>query len=1037
MAWNDYNFRNSALDDAFLEEWKAAGGRGVIGRREECDCVVTEVRYPKPDMADPSYERCILKVTRLGDNHSFTLKGPFGVVPYPGARFTATGTWNTQSYNGREWPVFAMDSCKILPVEDLKDIESYLSSGLIRGIGPVLASNIVKKFGKDTFHILDENTKIVNEAKARREQEKEEQEDEEKEEASTKKKKKKEAPLSRGSPLLKVDIIGEERAVRIAQAWEEQSSIRDIMLFLKSHDIPNGLATKIFRQYGPDSVKTLTENPYRLADDLDGVSFLTADKLSLSIAPDSFWKSEDRIRAAINHILKETANTKGDTYSTKEYVANECWRLLNNSIVEWTTQNFRRHGTVTAGNEDKEVTYDQILNVLKEESEHIVFSGPNDARVYSRRLYDNEQFIAQRLTELLTAPSKKKGAEPDFEKLEAACGGDSFHFDESQKEAVRLACSSNVCVITGGPGTGKTTTMKGVVEAAVLDGTKKLLFAAPTGKAAQRLSEATGREAKTIHRLLGFGPKGFAFNEKNPLSTTSGLLVIDESSMIDLSLMTHLLKAIPASKKPLRIVFVGDVDQLPSVGTGTVFRDLIESGKIPVARLSSIHRQKEGSYIITNAHAINKATYNNKPELTMPDTLTGDFSFIDVQEKDHNGKVVQGVVHNKVIGIVDELLRKKVAPNDIQVLCPSRGSSAGVTGMNASLQPMLNNPAAKVVATKNIGNTKVEFRVGDRVMQTRNNYTWNVFNGDVGTITGTTKDPDGKTLIKISFADTNIQARPQDFGDIDLCYGTTIHKSQGSEYPYVVIPVSNSDQFQLNKNLLYTAVTRAKKHCILVGDRELFLKSICKPGTRRNSALAEAIEAGTNEEILRNLWEKETVKAKFCRLYDDSIYVGPTSGSPFVVDGVSEDNNGERTVVKNGRYNVADSHGSLKMREWSSQPLGVSIATGKAVSASPAPAPAYNPVELVKRQLDAAVQSGKILGAGDFHDGWFLVKTKSGKYNFMDVQKNLITQNPFDAATEFRNGKAVVEREGKSITINAAGRILNIKDLNNGMKGPN
>ena len=726
---------------------------------ETIRCKIERILFPRGNQAQPENGYAIVAASakKNDKNDIFSakdeimMKGPMPGV-HVGADVTVGGEWKTDRY-GRTFVVTSYE--ENMPTS-LEGIRNYLSSGLIRGIGPSLAYLIVEKFGEKTLDILDDDPQRLRE----------------------------------------VSGIGRKKLDSIIEAWSEQKGIRDVMIFLKQYDVTNALAAKIYKKYKDESIHVMKTDPYRLADEIDGVGFLTSDKVALSMGVSR--GDESRLKAGVKFVLKENAEKKGNVYCHRNDLVKETLKLLNNEVA----------GDAAVPAKDLE---DLISRMDKELSR----DGENGERIYLPVFRGVEDAVARRLG-VMAVRDGGKDSSVDFGKVEAKCG---VSFDDIQKDAIELADRSSVCVITGGPGTGKTTTMRGVIAAAE-SRREKVLLAAPTGRAAKRLAETAGKEAKTIHRLLEYSPEGFQRDEDNPLE--GDLLVIDESSMLDLMLMNSLLKAIPPH---MRTVFVGDVDQLPSVGAGTILRDIIGSGVIPVVRLTRIFRQAQGSLIVANAHAINQGRQPVMQTNLSPDA--GDFCFIERSDEQRVVEDIRTLVSSYIPETFD------VRRSDIQVLSPMRKGLLGTVSLNRILQEKLN------AGSQGLRRGETEFRVGDRVMVTKNNYELDVFNGDIGKVTSV--DMEDRSL-KVDFGDGDVLMSGADLDDLDLAYCTTIHKSQGSEYPVVIVPVVSSHYVMLMRNLLYTAVTRAKTLCVLVGEKRAVDIMVNNNAIlKRNSALAEKL----------------------------------------------------------------------------------------------------------------------------------------------------------------------------------------------------
>ena len=588
--------------------------------------------------------------------------------------------------------------------------------------------------------------------------------------------------------LLEVPRLGKKRMEKIRDSWEKQKDIKEVMLFLQGHGVSTAFAAKIYRKYEKESIAKVKENPYQLADDIWGIGFKTAD----SIASKMGYEKNDprRCRSGILYALNELAD-EGHVYAEPEQLVEAATKLL----------------------EAEETPVRQALASMMEAKDVI---ADNDV-VYLPPFYHAENGSAKRLQSLLadtTLSNSDIAAEPEAE-YGVKSGG--IVYDEVQQAAIQQALDSKVMVLTGGPGTGKTTTTQGII-AAFKARHMSILLAAPTGRAAKRMTEATGMEAKTIHRLLEYNPMdGYKRNDENPLEGNA--LIVDECSMIDILLFYNLMKAIPSN---MRLILVGDIDQLPSVGAGNVLRDIIDSQQIPVVRLTRIFRQAQSSRIVMNAHAINAGQFPN-----IRNGLDTDFFFINQEDADEMVKLI--------IGLVRDRLPKKYGypPKEIQVLTPMQRGSVGAGNLNIELQNAL-NPTGSSLARG--GYT---FRQGDKVMQIRNNYDKNVFNGDIGYITAV--DTNERTLT-VTFDSRLVEYDITELDEIVLAYAVTIHKSQGSEFPVVVMPVTMKHFVMLQRNLIYTGITRAKKICVLVGTTKALAYAI-KQNTvsKRNTKLKERL----------------------------------------------------------------------------------------------------------------------------------------------------------------------------------------------------
>ncbi|MBD5275327.1 MAG: ATP-dependent RecD-like DNA helicase [Bacteroides sp.] len=586
--------------------------------------------------------------------------------------------------------------------------------------------------------------------------------------------------------LLEVPRLGRKRVEKIRESWEKQKDIKEVMVFLQGYGVSTAYAAKIYRQYQKEAIKTVQENPYQLADDIWGIGFKTAD----GIASKMGYGNNDprRCRSGILYTLNQLAED-GHVYAESEQLVTAAKELLQ---------------------ADEEPIRKAMADMI--EAKDLI---QDDEVIYLPPFYYAESGSAKRLTSLLVNDvSDDIAAEP-----ETAYGmkKSEIVYDEVQQAAINQAMESKIMVLTGGPGTGKTTTTQGIIEAFKARG-KQILLAAPTGRAAKRMTEATGMEAKTIHRLLEYNPMdGYKRNDENTLE--GDVLIVDECSMIDIMLFYNLMKAIPAN---MRLILVGDIDQLPSVGAGNVLRDIIDSRQIPVVRLTRIFRQAQSSRIVMNAHAINAGHFPN-----ISNGRQTDFFFIKAEDAD------------SIPGLIVSLVRDRLSraygynPKEIQVLTPMQRGNTGAGNMNIELQSAL-NPNGDALTRG--GYT---FRRGDKVMQIRNNYDKNVFNGDIGFITAV--DTNERTL-SVVYDGRVVEYDVTELDEITLAYAITIHKSQGSEFPIVVMPVTMKHYVMLQRNLIYTGITRAKKICVLVGTTKALAYAIHNQTvSKRNTRLKERL----------------------------------------------------------------------------------------------------------------------------------------------------------------------------------------------------
>jgi exodeoxyribonuclease V alpha subunit len=629
-------------------------------------------------------------------------------------------------------------------------IEKYLGSGLIKGIGPVMAKRIVKKFERETLDIIEQEIEKLTE----------------------------------------VDGIGSKRIEMIKKAWADQKEIRQVMLFLQSRGVSSAYATKIFKTYGNEAIEIVQENPYRLATDIFGIGFLTADRIAekLGFAKDS----ELRAEAGILYVLNQLADD-GHVYYPLQPLMKECQEVL-----EVDPEILSK--ALTSLNANQNIVIEDVGAKISD-----------DQAVYLAKFHLSETNIAARLKALINAPKSIRAIDPD-KALQWVQKQLDITLAPKQVEAVKRAVTDKVLVITGGPGTGKTTIIKAILNIFSQCGIK-IMLAAPTGRAAKRMSEATGQPAKTIHRLLEYSIQkgGFQKNDQTPLKCD--LLIIDEASMIDTILMHHLLKAIPPKAT---FILVGDVNQLPSVGAGNVLHDIIASGSVPVMELNEIFRQARESLIIVNAHKINQGQMPGfKPSVHK----LADFYFIEQEEPE------------KVLGIILELVKERIPKrfgfdpiDDIQVLTPMHKGMVGAGNLNLELQNALNP------GLDSLSRGGKNFRINDKVMQVQNDYEKEVFNGDLGRIVRINLEAQEVT---IHFDGKKV---PYDYPDLDevvLAYAISIHKSQGSEYPAVVIPILTQHYVLLQRNLIYTAVTRGKKLVVMVGSQRALAIGIGNDKTRK------------------------------------------------------------------------------------------------------------------------------------------------------------------------------------------------------------
>ena len=667
-----------------------------------------------------------------------------------GEHLEVVGEWMNHPRFG---PQFKLSQYRIIMPATAEGIQKYLGSGAIKGIGPVTAGRIVERFGERTLDLLD-------------------------------------ADLDR---LLEVEGIGSKRLKLIRSSWKAHRGIRELMVFLQGHGMGPALAVKIFREYGNRSLDVINKNPYRLATDLYGVGFLTADRLAQNLGFDT--ESVLRAEAGILYVLQGLGD-QGHVCYPEALLLERCEDLLQISreVIERAVRGLMDRGLAAVE----------------------AFGDPPENHAYLKRLYLAEKGVSNGIWDLIRsgAPMPLMGWDTLIPWVRKRLG---FDLATRQKEAVKTALLNKVTVITGGPGTGKTTLIKAIIEIMKRRG-QTVLLTAPTGRAAKRLAQSSEQEAKTIHRLLEFSPmeKTFKRNQDHPLR--ADVVVVDEASMVDITLMYCLLRALPPEAV---LVLVGDVDQLPSVGPGAVLKDIIDSGKVPVIRLDRIFRQADESMIVVNAHRVNAGKW---PIMhTEAGNETPDFYFFERNQED---RLLESLLDLCTVRVKNHFGFDPMS--EVQVLTPMNRGAVGVHNLNVELQKVL-NPGEIELKRGDTG-----FRTGDKVMQLRNNYDKEVYNGDIGKVLAIDRE---ERAVLIEFEG---RVLPYDFSDLDevaLAYAISIHKSQGSEYPVVVVPLLMQHYMLLQRNLIYTAITRGKKLVIILGQRKALEMAIHNDKTRKRFSL--------------------------------------------------------------------------------------------------------------------------------------------------------------------------------------------------------
>ena len=702
---------------------------------------------------------CVLRIKVRGQRDLVTVVGSAAVVS-AGEYVECEGLWSNDRQHGLQ---FKAQYLRVVPPSTLEGIEKYLGSGMVKGIGPHFAKKLVQSFGEAVFDVIEQEP----------------------------------------DKLLELEGIGPKRKERVTQAWAEQKVVREIMVFLQSHGVGTARAVRIYKTYGEQAVERVRENPYRLALDIHGIGFKTADAISqrLGIPSDSLIRAQ----AGVRHMLQEIAG-QGHCAAHLEKLRESTAQMLEvpEQLVETAIE--------------AELAEENLIRETIE-GETALFLAP---------LYRSEKEVASHLVRLLEGdrPWREIDTRKAIPWVEEQTG---LQLSPSQRQAVSDSVNGKVTVITGGPGVGKTTVVNSILKIVRAKGANVRLCA-PTGRAAKRLSESTGIEAKTVHRLLEFDPKTMGFKHDQNAPLDADLVVIDEVSMMDVVLMNQLLRAVPDRTA---VLFVGDVDQLPSVGAGAVLADIIASEAIPTVCLTEIFRQATSSKIIINAHRINQGRLPEK----LKEKEASDFYFIQAGTPEE--------IHAKLMHVVTKRIpiRFNLHPiNDVQVLTPMNRGGLGARSLNIDLQARLNPDRYPRISR--FGWT---YAPNDKVIQTVNNYDKEVFNGDIGRVTSIDEE---EGLVIIDFDGRKVEYETGELDELSLAYATSVHKSQGSEYPAVVIPLAMQHYMLLERNLLYTAVTRGKKLVVVIGQMKAFATAVKRTGSmKRLTNLQQRLQTAVEEKL--------------------------------------------------------------------------------------------------------------------------------------------------------------------------------------------
>jgi len=714
---------------------------------EQLQGTVERITFQSPDGGF-----LVFRLRPQNEKNVVTVTGAFA-APLVGEVIEVNGEWGEHPRFGRQFKAVSLH--RSAPTT-LQGIERFLSSGVIKGVGEAMAARLVRHFGTEVLEVIQHQPKRLRE----------------------------------------VEGIGAKKAAQISQSYGEQGEMREIMLFLESHGVTGTHAAKLYQRYGSFAVRVLQDDPYRLAAEVSGIGFRTADQIAMNLGLERTHSG--RLEAGIEYALLQTAQA-GHCCLPEAALVEEAARLLGVDTLEVA----------------------DCLKGMMDAQRLCVEDAHGILLIYPRFLYLAEKYVAERLLELRNQARPVRGEDAET-RVAYWQEGAGIELAPAQREALLSAVRHGVLAITGGPGTGKTTIVQGVLSILEPAGFRVQL-AAPTGRAAKRLGEATGREASTVHRLLestgGVREDSpmFQRDEDNPLE--ADVVIVDEVSMMDITLMYHLLKALPAG---CRLVLVGDVDQLPAVGPGSVLKDILRSQAVPVVRLTDVFRQAGKSLIVANAHRINRGLL---PEFTNPT----EFDFRTVASDEAAAAEIVALCRDELAKEGYDLLR------DVQVLSPMHRMPCGVENLNRQLQRVLNP-----VAFGDDNGGRLVLLQGDKVMQMRNNYTKGVFNGDVGFVLRRSEQQ-----VVVRYPEHDISYEAGEWEELHLAYAMTVHKSQGSEYPVVVLPLLPSHHMMLQRNLLYTAVTRAKRRVILVGTKAALQTAVANDRTRRRyTLLAERLRGG-------------------------------------------------------------------------------------------------------------------------------------------------------------------------------------------------